>query len=102
MILRPLNFPKQPTSHNNGSKPASEVFIQTEKQLQPPFGIIFQAEHSVLAGHLAKAFLPTAFGELPPEVIQAISQHDFGWKESDQAQMDLRSETTPRPFPALS
>ena len=97
MILRPLNAPAEPASENDEARPAWKVFMEREKHVAPPFGIIFQPEHSILAGHLAQSLLPGVFGELPPEVMQAISQHDFGWRKNDEA-----NKTNPRPFPDLS
>lgn len=102
MILRPLIIPRAPTSSNGHAKPASQIFLQTEKRIDLPFAIIFQAEHSALAGHIAQALSPHVFGKLPREVIEAISQHDFGWNSSDQSQMAARGHQTPRPFPELS
>ena len=102
MVLRSLSVPLKSGQHHLEPRPGWEVFLKTEKRVAAPLGIIFQAEHSMLAGQLASALLPDAFGELPPEVIQAISEHDFGWKHSDQAQMDSLDRSAPRPFPALS
>jgi hypothetical protein len=102
MVLRSLSIHRQLPSNRGDIKLASQAFIQMERQVSPPFAIIFQAEHSILAGHLAEALLHHIFGEIPPEVILAISQHDFGWQHNDQAQMNSRNERAPLPFPALS
>ena len=76
--------------------------MQTEKNVSPPCIIIFQPEHSVLAGAIARALVPDLFGELPAEVLAAIAQHDYGWSSSDTAQMQSLAQRLPRPFPALS
>ena len=102
MVLRSLSIASQSSSRRLDPKPGWEVFLNTEKQIVAPLAIIFQAEHSLLAGQLASALSRDAFGELPPEVTQAISEHDFGWKGSDQAQMESLDRSAPRPFPALS
>lgn len=102
MILRLLSPPQSSAPANGHPKSAAEVFIQTEKQVHAPYGIIFQLEHSLLAGRLAQALVTDVFGELPPDVIQAIAQHDFGWQASDQAQMDALGRNSLRPFPAMS
>lgn len=102
MILRSLtNLEKRPADLS-APQPASAVFIETQKHVNIPYAIIFQAEHSRLAGDLAQALSEDAFGRLPPEVIQAAAQHDVGWNTSDQAQIESLGHTSPRPFPALS
>ena len=102
MILRSLSTAVQPARLAVQARPAAEVFIQTQKHVDAPYGIILQPEHSALAGHLAEALSLDAFGKLPDDVILAASQHDFGWKTSDQAQIHLLGERQPRPFPALT
>ncbi len=58
--------------------------------------------HSKIAGDLARALLPRHFGPLPSEVLQATSEHDFGWAESDYQQIaNIRNED-PRPFLQVS
>jgi hypothetical protein len=101
MILRSL-----PTRNDEQKMPpeaqaASAVFLQTEQQVRPPYAVIFQAEHSQLAGELAKALREEIFGDLHPEAIQAAGQHDLGWNQSDTAQMEQLGQTELRPFPAL-
>lgn len=84
-----------------GAEPGWDVFLPTQRDVQAPFGIVLQADHSILAGHLAQALRRDVFGDLPPEVVQAIGQHDFGWKASDEAQLNSLDKSRPRPFPAL-
>lgn len=102
MILRPLADPPRPNLHQTKVRSAWEVFIELEKRAEPPCAIVFQADHSKLAGDLAAALLGASFGELSAEVIQATAQHDFGWNASDEAQMRSLSEAKPRPFPCLT
>lgn len=70
--------------------------------MKPPCAIIFQLEHSKLGGRIAEALRDELLGELPPEVIQAIAQHDFGWMESDEEQVRSLGKANPRPFSSLS
>ncbi len=102
MILRTVPRSNAGFKQISELKPASDVFIQSQKSAEKPYVIIFQAEHSRLAGDLASGLRPDVFGELPPEVIQAIGEHDFGWKVSDESQIDSLSRREPRPFPKLS
>jgi hypothetical protein len=81
---------------------ASEVFIETEKSVHPPCIIVLQADHSRLAGDLARALSSEPFGDFPAEVIEAAAEHDFGWTESDRCQMQNLNTTPPKPFPRLS
>ncbi len=83
-------------------KPASHTFIQSQKAAEPPYAAVFQAEHSRLAGALASKLRGDVFGALPFGVIQAIGEHDFGWKVSDESQINSLSQREPRPFPKLS
>lgn len=102
MILRPLSQVSASTSDRSGARPASAIFIETQKHVKAPCAIIFQAEHSNLAGQLAEALSEDIFGELSPEVIQATGQHDFGWEASDKGQIEALGHASPRPFPSLS
>jgi hypothetical protein len=102
MILRSLSQPKEKAVDGSDAPKASEVFIETQKQVQVPYAIIFQAEHSQLAGQLAAALSEDVFGRLSSEVMQATGQHDFGWEASDQGQIEALSQRSPRPFPDLS
>jgi hypothetical protein len=98
MILTVLRDSAAPSE----ARPAWEVFLETEKRAQPPCAIVFQSDHAVLAGDLARALDPDVFGEIPDEVIEAISQHDLGWNESDLAQLRNLANSHPQPFPRLS
>jgi hypothetical protein len=102
MILRSLSNPEERTSDRSNAQSASAVFIETQKHVEAPYAIIFQAGHAKLAGDLAEALSEDAFGGLPPEVIQAVSQHDIGWDPSDKSQIESLGQTSPRPFPSLS
>jgi Protein of unknown function (DUF3891) len=102
MIVRTASGSSSDTNQASEAKPASNVFIQSQKAAKPPYAIVFQAEHSRLAGALASALRDDVFGELPPEVIQAIGEHDYGWQTSDQSQVDAISAREPSPFPKLS
>lgn len=101
MIIRPLP-PATITPESESPRPAAEVFTWLQKQAAPPHAIIYQFEHSQLAGQLAEALSPVVFGGLPQQVIQGIAQHDYGWQASDEAQMRSLHEIAPRPFPAMS
>lgn len=98
MILRPLAKP----ARQSDVQPAADVFMALENRAQPPCAIILQYEHSRVAGDLARSLASNAFGKLPAEVIQAATEHDFGWSKSDLGQMRRLGEVPPRPFPALS
>jgi hypothetical protein len=66
-------------------------------QLNPylPCLLVPQPAHAVLAGTLAEALLPGAFGDLPREIKQAITMHDTGWAMIDAAQIQhLRSDAS--------
>jgi hypothetical protein len=102
VILRSLSNPEERTFDRSNAQPASAVFIETQKHVETPYAIIVQAEHARLAGDLAEALSEDAFGGLPPEVIQAVSQHDLGWDASDKNQLESLGQISPRPFPSLS
>ena len=75
MILRSISAPSN-AAEASEAKPASEVFIRTQKNVRPPYAIIFQAAHSKLAGDIASLLAPDLFGELPADVIRGIREHD--------------------------
>jgi hypothetical protein len=102
MILRPLSNVHSVRSQEDEIRPASAAFLEREKHVTAPYAVVFQREHSQLAGDLAGALREEIFGELPPEVIQAASQHDFGWDPSDSSQLESLPQTKLRPFPDLS
>jgi hypothetical protein len=65
-----------------------------------PCLLVPQPAHAVLAGELAAALLPTALGELPPEIQRAIQMHDTGWAASDAHQIQrLRSGSESKEAP---
>jgi hypothetical protein len=84
------------------AKPVWQAFLDTQKRVDPSYGIVLQSDHARLAGDLAAILSPDLFGPLPPEVIDAVSRHDFGWKESDEAQLRAIERVPLRPFPILS
>lgn len=102
MLLRSLNHTASCERVSSTVRPASDVFLETQKQMQEPVGIVLQAEHAMLAGQLASALSPHVFGPMSDELLLAAAQHDFGWQKSDEAQMELLPKRSPRPFPALS
>lgn len=64
----------------------------TQRDVALPCLLVPQPAHAVLAGEVATALVPTAFGELPSEVVRAIQMHDTGWAASDAQQIQrLRS-----------
>ena len=76
-------------------QPGVSAWAQVEaaqRDVRLPCLLVPQPAHAVLAGELAAALLPTAFGELPPEIQRAIQMHDTGWAASDAQQIQrLRS-----------
>jgi Protein of unknown function (DUF3891) len=58
-----------------------------QRKVQLPCLLVPQPAHAVLAGEIANALLPTAFGELPRAIKQAIQMHDTGWASSDAQQI---------------
>jgi len=78
-----------------------------QRDVRLPCLLVPQPAHAVLAGELAAALLPTAFGELPSEIQRAIQMHDTGWAASDAQQIQrLRSangsKAVPLSFIAIS
>lgn len=102
MILRPSRHKASVPRPVGKASPAWKVFLDSQKNVEPPFAIVYQAEHARVAGQLARALTSPAFCDLPTQAIEAAGQHDFGWQASDQSQMDLLGERMPRPFPALT
>jgi Protein of unknown function (DUF3891) len=82
---------------------AASAWAQVEaaqRDVRMPCLLVPQPAHAVLAGELAAALLPTAFGELPPEIQRAIQMHDTGWAASDAQQIQhLRSAAGSRAAP---
>jgi len=72
---------------------AASAWAQVEaaqRQARVSCLLVPQPAHAVLAGELAHGL--TCFGELPPEIKQAIQMHDTGWASSDAQQIQrLRS-----------
>jgi hypothetical protein len=63
-----------------------------QRDVRLPCLLVPQPAHAVLAGELAAGLLATSFGELPPDIKQAIQMHDTGWASSDAQQIQrLRS-----------
>jgi hypothetical protein len=84
-------------------QPGDSAWAQVEaaqRDVRLPCLLVPQPAHAVLAGDLAAALLPTAFGELPPEIQRAIQMHDTGWAASDAQQIQrLRSASGSRAAP---
>jgi hypothetical protein len=99
MILRPLFADDL---RNAPPGPAADVFLNSQKNVRAPYAIILQHDHSKLAGELLAAVHTSAFGDLRPEVVEAAAQHDFGWNESDSAQLRALPDRKLSPFPDLS
>ncbi len=97
MLFRDLSAEESSTV-----EPAYQAFLKTQRSLHARYGLLFQSEHSRLAGSLAGALLPGVFGELNADVIAAIAHHDYGWDTSDQKQFDHLSENDPLSFTAVS
>jgi hypothetical protein len=71
---------------------AWQKIVETQHEPRLPCLLIPQPAHAVLAGALAGALLPQAFGDLPREIIDAITMHDTGWALIDAEQIrHLRS-----------
>jgi hypothetical protein len=100
MIFRHPNI----TSQNDTQpaiRPAWQVFLETQKNVDPPYGIVFQADHARLSGDLAAILNRDVFGPLAPEVVVAIAGHDACWQSGDEAQVATMQKKPPRPFPLL-
>jgi hypothetical protein len=101
MILRPLDIPP-PSSPD--FLPAWPVIEQIEKQKHAGCWLITQPSHAALAGELAAG---CTFPQLPPvtpEILKAISLHDYGWSMLDaQAIQHSRANPSfhPRSFIAI-
>ena len=98
MILRKTDTRPAPER----ARPAWQVFLESQRGLEPPYAVICQPEHSRLAGDLATALITDAFGELTPAVLDAIRQHDQGWQVHDDAQLAAVGRACPKPFPAIA
>jgi hypothetical protein len=85
-----------------GIRPAFPIFLELQNLLEAPRTVILQPDHSRLAAEIAQHLRPEIFGELPPEVLGAIREHDFGWERSDRNQLALVANRPLRPFPRLS
>src|SRR5581483_9034623 len=83
-------------------RPAFQAFLESQLERKPPAAVILQADHARLAGEIAANLAAGAFGDLPPDVLEAIAQHDIGWDVSDRNQILHILETPLRPFPQLS
>lgn len=94
MLFRSLHLQPDTTP-----KPAYTAFLHAQKS-GPPDGVcvLLQNEHSHVAGQLARALNPAFFGALPGIVIDAISEHDAGWNDSDQHQLHALPERKPLSF----
>ena len=100
MILR-KNPVSPPDDNARQIRRVWQTFLDTQKTNEPPYGIVLQPDHANLAGDIAAVLDPAVFGSIPAEVIHAISTHDAGWRNSDEAQLQAIGEFPPRPFPML-
>ena len=91
MILRPRN-PIPPSTTDFIS--AWDAVLRTQKQAANGWLLVAQADHAALAGEMASKIISKDFPKLEPEVIQAITVHDDGWK-----QIDGRPKKAGRPLP---
>jgi Protein of unknown function (DUF3891) len=85
MILRSLG--ESPASAPDSNRSAWHFVEQAQERASTPLLLIPQPAHAVLAGELARAFVPEAFGQLPESILQAIRMHDTGWGLLDAAQI---------------
>ncbi|HVJ09418.1 MAG TPA: DUF3891 family protein [Acidisarcina sp.] len=84
MILRVL---EEMADWDSKEDTAWHLVRQSQSRKTLPMLLIPQPAHAVLAGDLAAALLPDAFGELPANVLHAIRMHDTGWGILDAAQI---------------
>jgi Protein of unknown function (DUF3891) len=85
MILCALG--EQPAHTPASDNSAWHLIEESQRRVAPPLLLIPQPSHAVLAGDLAEALLPDAFGELPATILRAIRMHDTGWGSLDAAQI---------------
>ncbi len=82
-------------SGEEGSGGLSSAWARVEaaqRSVRLPCLLVPQPAHAVLAGEIAAGLVAASFGELPPEIVQAIQMHDTGWASSDAQQIQrLRS-----------
>jgi Protein of unknown function (DUF3891) len=83
-------------------RPAFRVFSAVQDAPGSPFALLFQSEHSRLAGQLAEALNPSLFGALNRDVVTAIANHDAGWNPNDRKQLDSLAVQMPTTFTKLS
>lgn len=81
-----------------GFLPAYKVFLDSQQRVSVPYGIVLQPEHARLAGDLAAQLEPDIFGEIPQEVIEAVRDHDLGWRSNDETHL---AHDNPVPFPSV-
>ncbi len=78
---------KHPDPIPGSQKSAWQLVEESQQHPARPVVLIPQPSHAVLAGDLAQALLPDAFGELPANIIRAIRMHDSGWGTLDASQI---------------
>jgi hypothetical protein len=94
-------FRRPSTAIERGARSFWPVFLETQRNIDPPYGIVLQPEHARLSGDLARHLREEVFGPIPDEVLNAIAQHDAGWQEADQEQLDAIGREPVKPFPLL-
>ena len=104
MLFRRLTAdPSSAYERSSDAEPAFAAFRKTQQSLPVPFGLLYQSEHSRLAGALARALSPDVFGDLTQDVIAAVADHDCGWDPSDRKQFESIAEgSAPVSFTAMS
>ncbi|WP_035355984.1 DUF3891 family protein [Edaphobacter aggregans] len=76
---------------------AWDAFAATQEP-EHVLGYVSQPAHAKLAGRLATELHPDIFGELPPEVVDAITRHDQGWAQTDLEALETAVVTRPISF----
>jgi hypothetical protein len=97
MILRASEAgdPDNPT-------PGWKSFAESQRLGAQVSGYVSQPAHARLAGVLAANLLQEPFGQLPPEVVETVAQHDMGWSIADLAALESIATAAPASFLCLS
>ena len=86
MILHPI----PPAAAHSGTVPirAWEAIFPTQRQPADRYLLIAQDDHAHLAGELAAAFRRHWLTQLNDEIVEAIREHDCGWRALDEELLD--------------